>query len=53
MAWAGRGKTGGSYEVVRYIDDQEKHHQKVTFQEELREFLRRHAVEFDERFLWD
>ncbi len=36
----------------RYISNQEKHHRKVTFQEEFREFRRRHGVEFDERYVW-
>jgi len=29
------------------------HHRKITFQDELRAFLRRHEIEFDERFVWD
>ena len=40
-------------EVVRYIDKQEEHHRTVTFQQEFRELLRRHGVEFNERFVWD
>ncbi len=40
-------------EVIRYIDNQEEHHRTVTFEEEFRELLRRHGVEFDERFVWD
>ena len=39
--------------VIGYIRDQESHHRKVTFQDEYRAFLRRHAVEFDERYVWD
>jgi REP element-mobilizing transposase RayT len=39
--------------VVRYIESQRAHHQKKTFQEELREFFRRHEVQFDERYVWD
>jgi REP element-mobilizing transposase RayT len=39
--------------VKRYIADQEEHHRKRTYQDELRAFLRRHAVEFDERYVWD
>jgi putative transposase len=30
-----------------------KHHLKVTFQDEYREFLRRHDVGYDERYIWD
>lgn len=39
--------------VRRYIENQEKHHRRVSFQEEFRTFLRRHGVEFDERYVWD
>ncbi len=38
--------------VYQYISNQEKHHRKITFQEEFREFCRRHGVEFDERYVW-
>ena len=40
-------------EVVQYVRNQEEHHRKVSFQEEYRAFLRKHAVEFDERYVWD
>jgi REP element-mobilizing transposase RayT len=40
-------------EVCRYIDDQERHHQRMTYQEELREFFKRYRVEYDERYVWD
>ena len=41
-------------EAVRnYIAKQEEHHQKVTFQDEFRELLRRYEIEFDERYVWD
>jgi len=39
--------------VRRYVRGQEGHHRKRTFQEEFREFLERHGIEFDERYLWD
>ena len=39
--------------VTQYIDRQEEHHKKKTFREELLELLRRHGVEYDERYLWD
>ncbi len=39
--------------VRQYIAGQEEHHKKVSFQDELREFLKRYAVEFDERYVWD
>ncbi len=39
--------------VINYIQKQEKHHRKVTFQDELRAFLRKYKVNFDERYIWD
>ena len=39
-------------EIVRYIQHQRDHHRKRTFQDEYREFLRKHGVEYDERYVW-
>jgi REP element-mobilizing transposase RayT len=39
--------------VQGYILAQAQHHQQMTFQEELRAFLARNKVAFDERYLWD
>ncbi|HVK18820.1 MAG TPA: hypothetical protein VM533_17955 [Fimbriiglobus sp.] len=39
--------------VTRYIDRQEEHHRIQTFREEFIDLLRRHGVEYDERYLWD
>ena len=39
--------------VVEYISNQEEHHREVSFQEEYRAFLRKHAVDFDEIYVWD
>ena len=36
-----------------YITGQEEHHKKQTFQEEYRAFLRKHAMEWDERYIWE
>jgi putative transposase len=36
-----------------YIQKQAEHHRKFTFQEEVRELLKRHRVNFDERYVWD
>lgn len=38
--------------VREYIRTQEEHHRKRTFQEEYREFLVKHDIAFDERYLW-
>ena len=37
----------------KYIADQEKHHQKLSFQDEFRRFLKKYEITYDERFLWD
>jgi len=39
-------------QVFRYIQDQERHHRRMTFEEEFISLLRKHAISFDERFLW-
>lgn len=39
--------------LCEYIDQQEKHHQRRTFQEELRMFLGKYGVEYDEAYVWD
>jgi REP element-mobilizing transposase RayT len=39
--------------VDQYIANQEEHHLTVSFQEEFRQFLRKHGIEFDERYVWD
>ena len=36
-----------------YIAGQEEHHRKVSFQDELRMFLNKYDVKFDERYVWD
>ena len=40
-------------QVRKYIAEQERHHRKVTFEDEFREFLRRYEVDYDERYVWD
>jgi REP-associated tyrosine transposase len=39
--------------VLRYITDQLEHHRTRTFQQEYRELLRTHGIDFDERYVWD
>jgi REP element-mobilizing transposase RayT len=36
-----------------YINGQEEHHRKCTFQEEYRAFLQKYGVDYDERYVWD
>lgn len=40
-------------DVVRYVENQQAHHRTRTFQDEYRELLYRHGVEFDEKYIWD
>ena len=40
-------------QVKRYIAEQERHHRKMSFQDEFRLLCRRHGVEIDERYIWD
>ena len=39
--------------VKHYIATQEEHHQKMNFQDELRALLRKHEIEWDEKYMWD
>ncbi len=39
--------------LKRYILGQKKHHQRVTFQDEYRKFLKAYRVDYDERYVWD
>jgi REP element-mobilizing transposase RayT len=40
--------------VVRhYVQMQEEHHRKQTFQEEFVALLKKHGIEYDERYLWE
>ncbi|MDF1739774.1 MAG: IS200/IS605 family transposase [Verrucomicrobiales bacterium] len=39
--------------VTKYIQNQEEHHRKTTFQDEYRIFCEKHAVKVDERYVWD
>lgn len=38
--------------VIEYIQDQKQHHQRISFQEEFLALLKKHGVEFDERYVW-
>jgi putative transposase len=40
-------------EVIRYIENQEEHHKRVTFQDEYRALLKAYGIEYDERYVWD
>jgi len=38
--------------VNEYISQQDDHHRKLTFKEELIALFKKHHVEFDEKYLW-
>jgi putative transposase len=35
-----------------YIQNQKRHHQRVTFQDEYRKFLKAYGIAYDERYVW-
>jgi len=39
--------------VKQYIFSQEEHHRKTSYQDELRALLKRHELEWDEKYVWD
>ena len=38
--------------VINYIRDQEKHHRKRSFEQEYVEFLKKHRIEFDPKYVF-
>jgi putative transposase len=38
--------------TIAYIKGQAEHHRKLTFQEEFLALLRKHRIDYDERYLW-
>src|SRR5688500_18206839 len=40
-------------DVIQYIESQEEHHRKMSFQEEVVAFLKKHEIEYDERYIWE
>ncbi len=40
-------------QVISYIADQEQRHRTMSFQDGLRALLRKHDIEWDERYVWD
>lgn len=39
--------------VRDYVQNQEQHHRRKTFQDEFRKLLEKHGIEYDERYVWD
>ncbi|HNW50852.1 MAG TPA: transposase [Prolixibacteraceae bacterium] len=58
FAWQG-GYAGFSVsqslheKTKHYIENQEAHHRKMSFKEELILFLKEYGIEYDERYLWN
>jgi putative transposase len=42
----------GSQAIRRYIAGQAEHHREKSFQEEFIEFLERHCIAYDARYIW-
>jgi len=38
--------------VMRYIQNQEAHHRKISFEEEFRAILKRHGVEYEPKYMF-
>jgi REP element-mobilizing transposase RayT len=58
FAWqTGYGAFAVSYsnldKVKSYLASQAEHHRKTSFKEEFLGFLKRHKIEYDERYLWE
>ena len=39
--------------IIAYIKGQVEHHRKMTFKEEFVALLKKHSIQYDERYLWD
>jgi putative transposase len=40
-------------QLKNYLSGQAEHHKQHNYQDEFRELLRRHGIEWDERYVWD
>ncbi|MCP4404690.1 MAG: IS200/IS605 family transposase [bacterium] len=38
--------------TIAYINNQQEHHRLKTFEEEFVQFLKKHQIEYDERYVW-
>jgi hypothetical protein len=39
------------YNLIRYVQNQEAHHRKATFVDELKQLLKQHEITYDEKYL--
>ena len=51
--WAASVSPGSIDRVIRYIANQEQHHQRQSYEKEVRKSLREAKVKIDERYFWD
>ena len=42
----------GIQDTISYIQNQEKHHQVRTFEDEYLAFLKKHGIDYDEKYVW-
>jgi REP element-mobilizing transposase RayT len=40
-------------QVIEYVQNQDEHHRRLSFQDEFRAFCAKHGLEIDERYVWD
>lgn len=45
--------TSNKSKVISYINNQPEHHKKQAFKSEFISFLKRHEIEYDERYVFD
>ncbi len=45
--------SSGLNSISNYIQNQKKHHQKISFKEELICLLKEFGIDYDEKYLWD
>jgi REP element-mobilizing transposase RayT len=38
--------------VIHYIQDQARHHRRISFRDELVALLKKHSIDFEEQYLW-
>jgi hypothetical protein len=39
--------------VSKYIANQEEHHRRLSFQKEFIAYLKKHKIDYDERYIWE
>ncbi len=39
--------------IAAYIQGQEQHHRELSFEDEFRQLMTEHSIQWDERYVWD